>query len=711
MALLTTAQATGSTQRHHFVPAVPPLVISNVVISLVAFADVADPSTIGDFAFTISAQPIGGGSVTTPVASVPTAEDFAPPVPEELFDSVRSATVIYSAPVGPGTDSFDFQACADLNDNGNTTDTGECDTATVTIDFVAFVEPPDPVAPTAEDREVITEEDTPVEINLGEGGEGSDDPCDSEDPPAGCDSHSSPAQRYPIASTGYPIDAGPSTNTLFSSVGGFPNHPDPPILDEGTWSLFECLDDVVESGTLQQCVPVTAGSSYDFSARSFTHLSTGVSTLSVSLSFFSSSDCTTGFLSNVPASSVTPPNWFLHSSTGVAAPGSAMSARIQLFADAGSVDDDMNVSWDNTNISLTSGGPNLLINPEFDLDPATNGWTYVGTGTLSHNNSSGQPALPSARTDHTGTPAACDSPFSFTGAACISVTDVLQKGDRFTINDGGNPIFTTPSVPAVAGSVSDPITAFGDSSYSSGSFVVMGAGSHSITIETDFGAGFSNAHAFARVDSSCLPDLVVSNLTHDPTSPDINDTIEFTAEVRNIGLVSAGASTLSFVIDSDSHPESSLDDVTQWGVDALDPGESQSIVRMEGVTLPEQVTVTAAADIDGDVTESDENNNTSMEDFLVADVTEARVVATITAVSLGFTGTLTDSQGSPITLNTPLPDTMVTYTAAGTGEFFFEYTLTNTATGLTSLAAMVDLTVTAIIDDCVLVGRLPGCDQ
>ena len=110
-------------------PAIPPVLMDVVVakddslepvagaavdISLVAFADVADPSMVPDFAFTIVFGPTSG-TLTTPVPSVPTAMDLGPPVPEDLFDSVRSATVTYTPPATAGTASFDFQACADLD--------------------------------------------------------------------------------------------------------------------------------------------------------------------------------------------------------------------------------------------------------------------------------------------------------------------------------------------------------------------------------------------------------------------------------------------------------------------------------------------------------------------------------------------------------------------------------------------------------------------
>jgi hypothetical protein len=52
----------------------------------------------------------------------------------------------------------------------------------------------------------------------------------------------------------------------------------------------------------------------------------------------------------------------------------------------------------------TAAAENLIVNSNFDLDPTdpANGWVASGTGSFSWNQSSGDPALPSARTDQTG---------------------------------------------------------------------------------------------------------------------------------------------------------------------------------------------------------------------------------------------------------------------------------------------------------------------
>jgi len=77
----------------------------------------------------------------------------------------RSATVTYTSDdLGfTGTDSFTFEACGDLDDNGDTAGPGECDTATVTVQVHEPVAPSAPVAP---DLQFSTPPDTAVTIGL-----------------------------------------------------------------------------------------------------------------------------------------------------------------------------------------------------------------------------------------------------------------------------------------------------------------------------------------------------------------------------------------------------------------------------------------------------------------------------------------------------------------------------------------------------------------
>jgi hypothetical protein len=55
--------------------------------------------------------------------------------------------------------------------------------------------------------------------------------------------------------------------------------------------------------------------------------------------------------------------------------------------------------------AAAASGQNLIVNPDFDLDPTIpgNGWTAIGTGILSWNEGTGDPDPPSARTGQSDT--------------------------------------------------------------------------------------------------------------------------------------------------------------------------------------------------------------------------------------------------------------------------------------------------------------------
>ncbi len=111
--------------------------------------------------------------------------------------------------------------------------------------------------------------------------------------------------------------------------------------------------------------------------------------------------------------------------------------------------------------------------------------------------------------------------------------------------------------------------------------------------------------------SASPPDLVVFSLTHSPASPTTVDLITFTAVVKNIGTGSAGASTLSFQIGGESSPPT-------FSVPALAPGATYTVQRQSVLGVAQGYTNTAIADVDNDVTESDEANNQTTDTFIVS---------------------------------------------------------------------------------------------
>lgn len=175
---------------------------TELVITLTALADIGttmDLFDIGDFEFTIlSGSSLGELSFLTPgVPPLPTCGPFnSPPCQDPvLTQPVTSATVVY-LPLSSGPDSFDFMACADLNDDGDSVDDGECDTATISITVVAFTAAADPVAPAAQNLDVTVPEDASVTINLtSQSGAGSifDPEVGAGDTTPGSGSHASSA--------------------------------------------------------------------------------------------------------------------------------------------------------------------------------------------------------------------------------------------------------------------------------------------------------------------------------------------------------------------------------------------------------------------------------------------------------------------------------------------------------------------------------------
>jgi len=104
------------------------------------------------------------------------------------------------------------------------------------------------------------------------------------------------------------------------------------------------------------------------------------------------------------------------------------------------------------------------------------------------------------------------------------------------------------------------------------------------------------------------PDLIVSSLTHSPTPPTIWDTITITAIVENAGNAAATSSTLAIKAGGETFPPT-------YPVPALLPGETFQVQRQLSLPVPNSYQVIATADVNDDVAESVENNNTAVDIF------------------------------------------------------------------------------------------------
>ncbi|MBN1900060.1 hypothetical protein JW926_01890, partial [Candidatus Sumerlaeota bacterium] len=98
-----------------------------------------------------------------------------------------------------------------------------------------------------------------------------------------------------------------------------------------------------------------------------------------------------------------------------------------------------------------------------------------------------------------------------------------------------------------------------------------------------------------------LPDLVISSISYSPPLPHPNDWVTFTVEVMNIGTAATVATTARVTIDGG--------DATTHNIPALAPGETYQFQRTDKVVAFGKHTITAVADWNDDVEESNEDNN------------------------------------------------------------------------------------------------------
>jgi len=106
------------------------------------------------------------------------------------------------------------------------------------------------------------------------------------------------------------------------------------------------------------------------------------------------------------------------------------------------------------------------------------------------------------------------------------------------------------------------------------------------------------------------PDLVVETLTHSPDTPTTVDEITFTAVVKNIGAGTASSSTLSFRVGGETTPQ-------MFSVPSLVPGQTYTAQRQLVLGVAQNYIVTAIADVNNDVPESNEINNQRTDTFTV----------------------------------------------------------------------------------------------
>ena len=109
------------------------------------------------------------------------------------------------------------------------------------------------------------------------------------------------------------------------------------------------------------------------------------------------------------------------------------------------------------------------------------------------------------------------------------------------------------------------------------------------------------------------PDLIIESLTHSPENPTTEDTITFTAVVKNVGDGKAVPSTLALKVGGETFPAT-------YSIPGLNPGETHTVQRQETLSVAQRYRNTATADLNNEVLETDENNNQKTDDYAVRPV-------------------------------------------------------------------------------------------
>jgi hypothetical protein len=102
-----------------------------------------------------------------------------------------------------------------------------------------------------------------------------------------------------------------------------------------------------------------------------------------------------------------------------------------------------------------------------------------------------------------------DSPYIYNlaSSATFLITDAFFSGDNYTVFDNGSPILSATAGGVLGASYTeDPNAALSDPNFAHGS-VVLGAGAHDLTVQSDVATGIDPAGFFTRLDStSSVPD-------------------------------------------------------------------------------------------------------------------------------------------------------------------------------------------------------------
>jgi subtilase family serine protease len=163
--------------------------------------------------------------------------------------------------------------------------------------------------------------------------------------------------------------------------------------------------------------------------------------------------------------------------------------------------------------------------------------------------------------------------------------------------------------------------------------LVLGvSGSHAVNAAADINDDVNesdegNNTAMDTIEVSDMPDLIVSSLDHSPQYPLINDTITLTAVVKNIGGETATTSTLELDVEGEAGP-------ITFTIPILVPDETSEVQIQVVKAAAGTYEVTATADLDGNVEESNEDNNVTDHEFTVREPGPDLIVDSLTHLPL-----------------------------------------------------------------------------
>lgn len=106
------------------------------------------------------------------------------------------------------------------------------------------------------------------------------------------------------------------------------------------------------------------------------------------------------------------------------------------------------------------------------------------------------------------------------------------------------------------------------------------------------------------------PDLIISEISIMPTNPYTTDAIVVKAVCKNNGVRTAAASHMRFKIGGESTPP-------VYAIESLAPGATRQWLREVHLTVAQNYRITVTADVNNEVTESNEGNNVKTFDFTV----------------------------------------------------------------------------------------------